>query len=658
MASGAGAIRAGRAFVELLVGDKGLRSGLDKAGKTLKGWGDGVNAAGLKLAAVGGAIAAPLLAASHVFAEMGDELAKSAARTGIAVEALSGLKYAADQSGTSLSELEGGLRKMSKLIVEAAQGGDQAKQTLDDLGVKLEDLKGMTPDQQFSKLADAIAAVENPTARAAMVMDVFGKSGGQLLPLLSDGAKGIKALTDRAAELGLTWSTEDAKGAEEFGDRLDDLTSVLKRAVATIGGAVAPILQRVAVYLTDAAVKAGAWISANREMFATALKVAAGVAAAAGGLLTMGLALKTVGFALGGISSALGLFGSVAGVLGTVLRTVLTSSIGFVIAGLAGLALYLAYNTEVGKKMLGALGEYFGQLKATATTAIGGITDALSAGDFKLAAEVLWAGLRAAWLAGIKPLTDVWENFKAKFVTVAVGAFSGMLAAWDIARNFLTESWIKTVATLSSVWAKFQASVESGWDNVTEVVSGVMIEGPWNSADDKVKMRALNEQQSADAQKDIADRRDASLKATADASSAELAAEAKRHAERMGAIGKEFNEMKEGADAAAEAEKAAAAQGVKDAQDKLNALRAKAKDLAGGPLTTSPDLPPKPKVPTPEELAAGLDGLQRKTTQRGTFNSAALGGLAGGGQVDRIVKATEQTAKNTKPKPEKKGLFY
>jgi hypothetical protein len=71
-------------------------------------------------------------------------------------------------------------------------------------------------------------------------MEVFGKSGTQLIPLMADGAKGIEELEQRARDLGLTWTTVDAKAAEEFGDRLDDLWQVVKRSAATIGSALVP----------------------------------------------------------------------------------------------------------------------------------------------------------------------------------------------------------------------------------------------------------------------------------------------------------------------------------------------------------------------------------------------------------------------------------
>ncbi len=107
-------IRAGRAFVELFADDTKLVRGLRAAEKRLKAFGASVQSIGTKIFGLGAAAIAPLLATTNVFSEMGDQLAKMSARTGISVESLSELGYAAQQSGTDMETLEGGVRKLQK----------------------------------------------------------------------------------------------------------------------------------------------------------------------------------------------------------------------------------------------------------------------------------------------------------------------------------------------------------------------------------------------------------------------------------------------------------------------------------------------------------------------------------------------------------------
>ncbi|MGD9856509.1 MAG: hypothetical protein AB7U20_16300, partial [Planctomycetaceae bacterium] len=160
MASSQG-IRAGRAFVELFADDTKLVRGLKAAEKRLKAFGAGVQSIGTKLFGLGTAAVAPLLATTNVFASMGDQLAKMSARTGISVESLSELGYAAEQSGADLATLEGGVRKMQKFLVDAAEGSATAEQTLSRLGLSLADTFQSLKDDALAAwqgIGDALAA--------------------------------------------------------------------------------------------------------------------------------------------------------------------------------------------------------------------------------------------------------------------------------------------------------------------------------------------------------------------------------------------------------------------------------------------------------------------------------------------------------------------
>ena len=85
MSTNPGAIRAGRAFVELFADDSKLVRGLRRAERKVKAFGRSIRTFGLKLMGLGTAVLAPLLGAAKVFASMGDQVAKMAKRTGLSV---------------------------------------------------------------------------------------------------------------------------------------------------------------------------------------------------------------------------------------------------------------------------------------------------------------------------------------------------------------------------------------------------------------------------------------------------------------------------------------------------------------------------------------------------------------------------------------------
>ena len=150
----AGAIRAGQAYVELSTRDSKLVKGLRSAEQRLRAFAASVSSLGTRLVGLGAMAAGPLVAASRMFEDLGDNLAKASARTGVAVEELSELAFAADLSGADLATLELGLRKMSQTIVDAAAGSQSANDAFGRLGLTVADLAQLTPDQQFKLLAD------------------------------------------------------------------------------------------------------------------------------------------------------------------------------------------------------------------------------------------------------------------------------------------------------------------------------------------------------------------------------------------------------------------------------------------------------------------------------------------------------------------------
>jgi len=240
----AGAIRAGKAFVELGLDKDPLVRGLKSAGADLKRFGASMTAVGTKMMAVGGGILAPLLGAAKSFASMGDQLDKMSQRTGVAVESLSELRFAAEQSGASVEDLAGVIQKMNRRVGRITAGEGTASQVaaLQELGLSIERLSGMNPEERFLAIADAMASYGDQAAAAGLAQRAFGTGVDALLPLIMQGSAGIAELREEARRLGITMSTEDAKAAAELTDQMNRLGRTLKSVVFEAGRALADAL--------------------------------------------------------------------------------------------------------------------------------------------------------------------------------------------------------------------------------------------------------------------------------------------------------------------------------------------------------------------------------------------------------------------------------
>jgi|GEM_PF-2983271 len=286
-------IRAGRAFVELFADNSKLVSGLRAAKAKIQAFGHAA-ARIMKTAAVGTAAVGTALAASaKVFGVMGDNIAKMAKRTGVSVEALSGLQFAASRSGVAVGELEGGLRGMARTVLDADRGLSTATDSLDRLGLAAGDLQGLAPEDQFKLLADRISQVPDATTRAALAMKIFGRSGTALLPMMQDGAKGIDDLVAAARKMGLIITTEQARAAEAFQDQWGDMLQTLKMVAFNVGHAVAPVIQKAMQGIVEASAKLSAWIRENEAAIIAWGSIASDI------LSKVGKAVETVAAAIG-----------------------------------------------------------------------------------------------------------------------------------------------------------------------------------------------------------------------------------------------------------------------------------------------------------------------------------------------------------------------
>lgn len=305
MAANVGAIRASRAFVELFADDTKLARTLKSAEQKIKAFGASIRKMGAALAGGGLAVATPLIASAKAFASVGDALDEMSQRTGVSVESLSQLKFGLDLAGSSLEGFEKSLRKAQVNITDAASGSKAAKQAFAALGLKISDLKSLSPEAQFLAIADAIARIEDPTRRAAAAVDIFGRSGTELIPFLAQGSAGIERLKKEADKLGLTMSTEDARAAAVFADAIDRLLKSLRALSIQVGAALAPSLSRIADQFTAVTAAVRSFAAENPGLITSLATVAAGMTGVGGAMVALGFAASAVGAGFGVVANAI-----------------------------------------------------------------------------------------------------------------------------------------------------------------------------------------------------------------------------------------------------------------------------------------------------------------------------------------------------------------
>lgn len=127
--------------------------------------------------------------------------------TGMAAETASAWVSIGKRYGLGVSQLSTQFGFLAKKMTASEGGGkaaDKALKMFANAGVSQALLKTKNMDKILLAVADRFKAMPGGADKTTLAMQLFGKSGKQLLPVLSQGGKGIGKLKGDMADFGLT----------------------------------------------------------------------------------------------------------------------------------------------------------------------------------------------------------------------------------------------------------------------------------------------------------------------------------------------------------------------------------------------------------------------------------------------------------------------
>lgn len=180
-----------------------------------------------------GAVARLTLGLVNAVGDMGE----AAAKLGVTTDEFQRLDVLAKQNATSVEALGTAFRTLAKAAADPTKDSTAA---FKKLGVDTKTNGQLKSRQQlFFDTAGALAEVSNETERAALAQQLFGRSGLELLPLLSQGRAGLDQQRAALEKMALV-SPAAIKAADEFGDRWQLVKQELLAKVA-------PLLEKVVI---------------------------------------------------------------------------------------------------------------------------------------------------------------------------------------------------------------------------------------------------------------------------------------------------------------------------------------------------------------------------------------------------------------------------
>lgn len=397
--------------------------------------------AGTVMAGAGAAVGASIFAVGKASADYAGDMFDMARSTGMGVESFQKIAYAAKMSGIEAEKVTTSFIKFDKMIVDAAGGNKAYMQTFKDLGIQIKDSAGnlRQPNAIFEDVAEIFHNTEDGAAKTALAVELFGKSGAALIPMLNDGKSGLQAFYAEAKRMGLVLSAEAIGKGDAFSDQLEQIGQQVKGVKLQLGTALIPALSAAAEKIAAVIDKITRWVQENPELAATIGNIAMTV----GKWLAI---LGTAAIAIGGATFIVGQFGKVFRIVSDSIKI--------------GTKIVSEYkNGMLLFRMQYALFSVWSKIAAAGqwvfNTSLYGC-------------PVVWivAGIMAI-IAAVVLLVKYWDEVAAWFKKLwdaIVGIFK---AAWEAIKKV----WSTVTGWFSNLWGRIKAGAGKAWDGIKNTIS-------------------------------------------------------------------------------------------------------------------------------------------------------------------------------------------
>ncbi|MHC4688006.1 MAG: hypothetical protein ACYTEW_27470 [Planctomycetota bacterium] len=203
------------------------------------------------LASAAKSAAAEILDSVNAFQQAAQELRRFQLQMGGSTTEISRFLQAAQSTGASMSGVASGLgifeKKLTDTSLRMAVGSEESHEfarAMGALGVDIKNADGSirTLESIMPQISDAFAQLGPGAFTTGLAMDIFGRAGKDLLPVLLAGSDAMKKSADEAERLGAVMTSKDVKASEELREATKKLDTAIQGFKNTIARQVIPFL--------------------------------------------------------------------------------------------------------------------------------------------------------------------------------------------------------------------------------------------------------------------------------------------------------------------------------------------------------------------------------------------------------------------------------
>lgn len=279
---------------DLFANTSKFEAGMSTARKKFKSFqktvSKGAKLASAAIAATGVALGALALKQAAVI----DETAKLSAALGVNIREFQALSLAASEAGITQEQMGTIITKSQRSIVEASRGLETYARSFKTLNLDAKELVKLSPEEQFKVIAGALNQVDNATIRTATALEIFGRSGRQVINMLSGFNENLESARDFNDKFGISLTKIDAAKVEEANDTFARLKMAINGLGNTLAVQFAPLVTHISNLFLASGVDAESFGNAVGKAMNFAAHVVNGFRIALLGVRTVFVKLRIV----------------------------------------------------------------------------------------------------------------------------------------------------------------------------------------------------------------------------------------------------------------------------------------------------------------------------------------------------------------------------
>ena len=182
--------------------------------------------------------------------DLGERTQSVAAILGVSTQEVGRLDAIAKGAGTTTDSLAHSFETFQLNLQHAQNSTSLQAAALRSLGLSAKDFVGLPLTEQVNKFADAISKFSDGGNKVAVVRELFGRLGTELIPLFDKGAEGFNELAAMADRAGTTLSSTTAAAFETTHLKLTELGLSVEGVGIKLFSVLSPAIDQAATALT------------------------------------------------------------------------------------------------------------------------------------------------------------------------------------------------------------------------------------------------------------------------------------------------------------------------------------------------------------------------------------------------------------------------